>query len=100
MASIFLRVSRMWKTATLGACIAITQEMLLASTGIALWILSPDTPRSDFVAANREGIFSLAGYVAIYLVGVALGELICQRPRYDQELNTKLTLKISKVIML
>jgi phosphatidylinositol glycan class W len=30
-------------------------------------------PRTDFISANKEGIFSLPCYVAITLVGIGVG---------------------------
>ena len=36
---------------------------------LADWILSTDTPRDDLISANREGIFSSLGYLAVYLAG-------------------------------
>jgi len=39
------------------------------------WILSA-APRDNLLAANREGLFSSVGYLAIYLAGVAWGREI------------------------
>jgi len=39
------------------------------------WIVS-EAPRDNFISANREGIFSSLGYLAIYLAGVAWGREI------------------------
>lgn len=36
--------------------------------------------RLDFFNANREGIISLAGYLALYLVGVRIGYVVI-KPR-------------------
>lgn len=38
--------------------------------------LTQDTERSSFVQANKEGIFSVVGYVAVYLAGVQVGVYI------------------------
>jgi len=40
---------------------------------IGEWILNPGTPRTDFISANREGLFSVHGYVALHLAGVSFG---------------------------
>ena len=36
---------------------------------MADWILSTETPRENLISANREGIFSSLGYLAVYLAG-------------------------------
>ena len=36
---------------------------------LADWILATETPRDDLISANREGIFSSLGYLAVYLAG-------------------------------
>ena len=36
---------------------------------LADWILGSETPRDDLISANREGIFSSLGYLAVYLAG-------------------------------
>lgn len=51
--------------------IAILYEGLL-SFGMVDWILS-DAPRDDLLSANREGLCSSLGYLAIYLAGVSWG---------------------------
>ena len=52
--------------------LSISYEAVLSS-GLAEWILSEGTPRHDLLSANREGVFSVPGYAAIYLAGVAWG---------------------------
>jgi len=43
------------------------------------WIMS-DIPRTDLITANREGLFSCIGYLAIYLAGVSWGHQIWSTP--------------------
>ncbi|XP_044020398.1 GPI-anchored wall transfer protein 1-like [Aphidius gifuensis] len=50
-------------------------EYALSTKGIKEWILG-DSPRNDFISANREGILSIPGYVGIYFIGIAIGKLI------------------------
>lgn len=50
-------------------------EWTLYSTKLKEYILS-DYPRDDLISANREGLFSLPGYVGLYLISLALGRLI------------------------
>ncbi|XP_076762963.1 uncharacterized protein LOC143430526 [Xylocopa sonorina] len=50
-------------------------EYILSTKGLKQWVLS-NTPRNDFVSANREGIISVPGYVGLYLISVAISRLI------------------------
>jgi len=43
------------------------------------WIMS-DIPRSDLITANREGLCSCLGYLAIYMAGVSWGHQISLTP--------------------
>lgn len=43
--------------------------------GLETWILS-DYPRNNLISANREGIFSLLGYMALYYASCELGDYI------------------------
>jgi phosphatidylinositol glycan class W len=46
------------------------------STRLAEWALDDARPRDTFLEANREGIVSVPGYVAIYLAGVDWGNYL------------------------
>uniref|UniRef100_A0A6V7MAH6 Phosphatidylinositol-glycan biosynthesis class W protein n=1 Tax=Bracon brevicornis TaxID=1563983 RepID=A0A6V7MAH6_9HYME len=50
-------------------------EYALSANGIKEWVLG-NSPRDDFVSANREGLISVPGYVGLYLIGIALGRVI------------------------
>ena len=43
--------------------------------GLGKWIID-EGPRHDLVSANREGIVSCVGYLAIYFSGVSWGALV------------------------
>ncbi|CAL7950414.1 unnamed protein product [Xylocopa violacea] len=62
-------------------------EYILSTKGLKEWVLS-DTPRNDFVSANREGIISVPGYVGLYLIGVAISRLIHSTYRNSQAQNS------------
>jgi len=40
------------------------------------YLISLDNLRINFIDANREGIFSLGGYVCLYLIGIYIGKII------------------------
>lgn len=50
-------------------------EYALSTKGLKEWVLG-DSPRNDFVSANREGLVSIPGYAGLYLVGIAIGRII------------------------
>lgn len=43
--------------------------------GLSNYVLG-DIPRTSFLAANREGLFSITGYVALYMVSVHVGSFL------------------------
>ncbi|KAM6906834.1 phosphatidylinositol-glycan biosynthesis class W protein [Xenentodon cancila] len=55
-------------------------QFILETTEMKTFILHNRDREKDFVHANKEGIFSIAGYVAIYIMGVQIG-LYVMRPR-------------------
>lgn len=59
----------------LGIFIISIHEYALSSGGLKYWVLG-DSPRNDFVSANREGLSSVPGYVGLYLIAVTIGRLI------------------------
>eukprot|EP00741_Cyanophora_paradoxa_P023422 tig00021582_g22626.t1 len=51
--------------------LAAGYQYTLSRAGLEAYVL--DAPRVDLLSANREGLFSTAGYLAIYLAAVRLG---------------------------
>ncbi|RPD60688.1 hypothetical protein L227DRAFT_623446 [Lentinus tigrinus ALCF2SS1-6] len=58
----------------LGVVVAISHQLALSMGGLAQYIL--DGPRDSVIAANKEGIISLTGYLAIHLLGLSTGTLL------------------------
>lgn len=47
---------------------------ILLQMGLARYVLSKDTPRDNLLNANREGLVSSFGYVALYFLSVYIGK--------------------------
>lgn len=58
-----------------GIVIVTLHEMAL-QIGLAEYVIDETVPRDTFFAANREGIVSIFGYVALYLASVYVGVLL------------------------
>uniref|UniRef100_A0A1I7ZPF6 Phosphatidylinositol-glycan biosynthesis class W protein n=1 Tax=Steinernema glaseri TaxID=37863 RepID=A0A1I7ZPF6_9BILA len=58
----------------LGFALCGLHEYLLTGLGYKIWILS-DAGRDTWVSANREGIFSILGYLALYCFGYRIGQI-------------------------
>ncbi|KAH7320008.1 GPI-anchored wall transfer protein 1 [Stachybotrys elegans] len=68
----------------LALIVGTAYQILLETTSLKAFILT--APRTDLLSMNREGIFSFAGYLAIFLAGQDLGMLMLPRkinPRSD-----------------
>ena len=63
--------------AFLGFIISTIYQVVLDSTELKQFILT--APRTDLLSQNREGIFSLAGYLAIFLAGQDTGMYVLPR---------------------
>jgi hypothetical protein len=53
--------------------VVIGMHELMLCSGCQDWVLSNEA-RQDFLSANREGIASLLGYIALYFAGISLGQ--------------------------
>lgn len=53
-------------------------QFSLEKSGLKEFIIHNNDRGKDFLHANKEGIFSVAGYVAIYLAGVQIGLYVMQ----------------------
>ncbi|KAF7329250.1 GPI-anchored wall transfer protein [Mycena kentingensis (nom. inval.)] len=60
--------------ALLGVGVGLLQQLALSRLGLKEWVNF--APRVDLISANKEGLASLAGYLSIYLLGLATGTTI------------------------
>ena len=51
----------------------VTAHQVMLSSGMQDWVLS-NVSRQDFLSANREGIVSSLGYIALYFAGACLAK--------------------------
>lgn len=63
--------------AILALILSISYESILRYTSLTAFVLT--APRVDLLSQNREGIFSLFGYVAIFLLGEEAGLVVLPR---------------------
>lgn len=57
------------------AVILIIHEVTL-QCGISNYVLDPDLERTDFLSSNREGLCSLPGFIALYILSQYFGQWI------------------------
>lgn len=69
----FMKTAEAIKYAALG--IIVVHETCL-QLGLSNFIMDDSLPRDNLVLANREGIFSAAGYVSLYLGSIYIGTLL------------------------
>ncbi|CAH1992425.1 unnamed protein product [Acanthoscelides obtectus] len=61
----------------------IAQEVLLES-GLAMFVLE-NTERTNLIKANKEGLVSMVGYLALYLYSVYFGYIINKHEKISQK---------------
>ncbi|PWN39040.1 hypothetical protein IE81DRAFT_369404 [Ceraceosorus guamensis] len=59
----------------IGMGIGVAYEILLRLTSLQSYALAPG-PRTSLFSANKEGVVSLAGYLALYLIGLDVGHYV------------------------
>ncbi|KAF9427861.1 Glucosaminyl phosphatidylinositol (GlcN-PI) nositol acylation protein [Podila epigama] len=64
----------------LGSMVAVVYQIFLTYGGLEHYI--QNAPRVDIISMNKEGIFSFAGYLAIFLVGVDVGLYVLPNDPY------------------
>lgn len=57
-----------------GLIIAVGYEIALKNTELMIWALS--APRTNLISANKEGICSFVGYLAIFIFGNGIGRIV------------------------
>ncbi|XP_020785965.1 phosphatidylinositol-glycan biosynthesis class W protein [Boleophthalmus pectinirostris] len=78
-ASIFLAIMPVNLCLIFALLIAVMYQFILDTTGLKEFIVLNNDRDLGFLHANKEGIFSAVGYVAIYLAGVHVGVFIMQQ---------------------
>ncbi|KAL6304631.1 GWT1-domain-containing protein [Sparassis latifolia] len=73
----------------LGVLVSLFQQLIL-SAGLMGFVLT--SPRVGLIGANKEGIVSLTGYLAIYLLGISTGTVVLPpSPSYFRRRQQQLT---------
>ncbi|KAJ3542969.1 hypothetical protein NM688_g5917 [Phlebia brevispora] len=77
----------------IGVLFAIAHQTALSAGGLMEYVLH--APRVGIISANKEGIVSLAGYIAIHLIGLSAGTIVLPpSPSYFRRIQA--TLKSSR----
>ena len=81
------------------AVLVISVHQLMLNFGVQTWVLS-SVSRQDFLSANREGIVSFLGYIALYFAGVSLTkELKSSGQTFQNNLISVVKLSILSVLL-
>ncbi|KAJ7180994.1 GWT1-domain-containing protein [Mycena filopes] len=67
---------RLVPASVLGLGVGVAQQLALSPLGLDLKGYVKTAPRVGLLSANKEGIVSLGGYLAIHLLGLATGTLV------------------------
>ncbi|XP_068457121.1 phosphatidylinositol-glycan biosynthesis class W protein [Clinocottus analis] len=93
----FLPVNRSWVIALL---ISGFYQFTLETSGLKAFLIHNDDREKDFLHANKEGVFSAVGYVAIYMAGVQVGLYLMQpRSHVRQWLKTLFNLLLGSCVL-
>jgi len=77
-----------------GVVVAVLYQCALSNLGLEHFIENDN--RSNIIAQNKEGIFSLFGYLGLYLIGSAIGSVVLQGDKkYRQWWQTAIGLSIA-----
>lgn len=76
-----------------GIIIVTLHEMAL-QIGLAEYVISESIQRDTFFNANREGIISISGYIALYMASVYIGSML-QNDMQGDIVNARVLLKKS-----
>ncbi|KAF9581694.1 Glucosaminyl phosphatidylinositol (GlcN-PI) nositol acylation protein [Lunasporangiospora selenospora] len=69
--TLFRQLAEYVRFSIVGSLIAVVYQWFLTYGGLEDYI--QNAPRVDLISMNKEGIFSFAGYLAIFLVGIDVG---------------------------
>lgn len=85
MASMLLVVLPASQSGVFALLICGIYQFSLETSGLKNFIIHNNDREKDFLHANKEGIFSVVGYVAIYMAGVQVGLYVMQPRSHVRE---------------
>lgn len=92
-----LPASQSWVLALL---ISGFYQFTLETSGLKAFIIHDSDREKDFIHANKEGVFSAVGYVAIYMAGVQVGLYVMQpRSQVKQWLKALFKLLLGSFVL-
>ncbi|KIP02797.1 hypothetical protein PHLGIDRAFT_111619 [Phlebiopsis gigantea 11061_1 CR5-6] len=73
----------------LGVIVAVAHQISLSSMGLMDYVLH--APRTSLVSANKEGLVSVTGYLALHLLGLSTGTILLpSSPSYFRRMQHEL----------
>ncbi|XP_030009906.1 phosphatidylinositol-glycan biosynthesis class W protein-like [Sphaeramia orbicularis] len=100
VSSVLLAVLPLNQSVVFALLIGGIYQFILETTGLKEFILHNGNREVDFIHANKEGLFSVVGYVALYLVGVQVGLYVMQRRSSVQQwIQTLLNLLFGSFVL-
>ena len=64
------------------------------------YLIETNNLRTNFIDANREGIFSLGGYVCLYLSGIYIGRLVIKNEMKHRLKDMSMQFLIAMIIFM
>ncbi|KAF4556080.1 GWT1-like protein [Elsinoe fawcettii] len=82
--------------AIIGFIVSVIQQTLYTYSDLLSWVAF--APRDDLISANKEGLVSIPGYLAIFLVGQGLGMTILPRDQDPEAADTENDLWLAQTL--
>ncbi|KAM9348271.1 phosphatidylinositol-glycan biosynthesis class W protein [Symphorus nematophorus] len=100
VASMVLAVLPASQSGIIALLISGVYQYILETSELKAFIIHNNDREKDFLHANKEGIFSVVGYVAIYMAGVQVGLYVMQpRSQVRQWLRALFSLSMGSVVL-
>ncbi|MCO5566128.1 hypothetical protein L7F22_019804 [Adiantum nelumboides] len=74
--------AKLARFSTIGLILSVLHQILLSMTDLGFWASSNNVARVGLIAQNKEGLASLPGYLAIFLLGLDAGHYVLPRDPY------------------